>query len=529
MTVELKKFNLNIVKKWWWLPVVLFLVPTLVRADGMVIPKPTRVISETGQKAVIWHESGTETMILSTTFKGDADEFAWIIPVPSRPDVTKARDELFTALDDYTKPKNEQVPMPMSGITGVNITQFDYSEKVRVVETKKVDIYDVAVLEASDARALEKWLEGNGYDYPTNRSLLLKHYVDKGWYFVAVKVSADALGYVGSALSTGHATPLSITFASEQIVYPLKISGPGSKYIETEKLAAFSFESGQQSWDGGVVTSTQARDGKRSLRLTTPTYVQPTRPPTAGEITRPMVAYDRSAGRSISGIKKGIQYVYSAYLYSESKSGKVMLKAGIGTMQEASEEVNLSSLSKWTKVTLPFMPFDDGSVYLSVVIPQGEYGQEVYIDNVQLEIGEEPSEFTREIEPNTLTSQANQSISLVMYVFSDHKKYSPGFITEYAGNVPTKDIKMLAVDDDGNPWRQPKKAMYLTKLTRNMSQSEMTDDLVVRDAPDNLAVGGVNDGWGGNWRPMLVFALLGGLELFALGYYWYSKNRRKTV
>ncbi len=235
-------------KKFWWLGVILWLVPVAVKADGMMIPKPQRVVSETGQKAVIWHDGKTETLILSTTFRGDAVEFAWIIPVPAKPEVTNGKDELFTALSDYTQPKgNEKVPVPLMGVD-IRNSYGTAASSVTVVETKKVDIYDVAVLEANDARALGKWLEGNGYDYPTNREMLLKYYIDKNWYFVAAKVSADALGYVDDSLKTGHATPLLVKFASEQIIYPLKISGPGSKIVEAEKLAAFGFESNAGGW-----------------------------------------------------------------------------------------------------------------------------------------------------------------------------------------------------------------------------------------------------------------------------------------
>lgn len=505
---------------------VLLFVPGMVRADGMVISKPMKIISETGQRAVIWHEGGTETLILSTSFKGDPEEFAWIIPVPARPDVSAGKDELFTALDDYVRPRyDDRVAVPLMGISGLSVRD-SYTPSVNVLQTKKVDIYDIAVLEANDAGALSKWLTDNGYEYPANRDLLLKHYINKKWFFVAAKVSAEAVGYTGSSLATGHATPLSITFASEHIVYPLKISGLGSKYNEAEKVAAFGFETGFQGWNGngGVVTGGESKQGEKSLRLAVPAVPTP-RLASQGTVR---TNYDQSVNRSVVGIKRGIQYVYSAYLKSGSGSGKVQLKAQIGTMREETEEIELASLKNWTRVDLPFKPFSDGSVVLSMVIPQGQEGQTVYIDAVQLEAGKEPSEFTSEIEPSSVVAAVDESVSVVLYVFSGHKQYLPGFSTEYAGDVPAKDIARMAVNEDGDPWREPKKSMYLTKLTRRMRLSEMTDDLIIRDAPDNQAVGGVNRVAGGAWRPVLVFGLLAGVELFTLGYYWYSKSRKKV-
>jgi hypothetical protein len=520
--------NLNIVKKWWWLPVVLLLVPALVRADGMVIPKPMRMVTETGQRAVIWYEGNTETIILSTTFRGDAQEFAWIIPVPARPDVTAGKDELFTALDEYTRPKySDNMPVPMMGAANMAIQDSYVGPKVTVLETKKVDIYETAVLEANDAGALSKWLTDNGYEYPANRDLLLKHYINKKWYFVAAKVSAEALGYAGTSLATGHATPLSITFASPQIVYPLKISGPGSKTVDGLVMMGHSFENGIGGWAGrGQVmvdakvhrtsvglSNTWAKHGKNSLKVTN----------AAGEPD------DDYAFYSLYGLRAGETYTFSAYARAEkatTATAKLRLSEA-GTYIAQSDEVGFEGGNLTKRLEVSFVS-NGTTAKLELFSSDLKLSEAIYWDGVQVEKGEKATEFEREVSMPT-TTQSDEYMKLVIYVFSNHKKYLPGWNTEYAGDVPVKDIVKMAINDDGNPWRQPKKSMYLTKLTRNMSQSEMTDDLTLRDADDNTAVGGGSGGMVGVWRPILVFGLLGGVELLALGYYWYTKSRKKSI
>ncbi|OGC99156.1 hypothetical protein A3E17_01570 [Candidatus Amesbacteria bacterium RIFCSPHIGHO2_12_FULL_48_14] len=353
-------------------------------ADGMVIPMPQYWVEETGQKAVIWHEAGKETLIISPVFRGNTREFAWVIPVPARPEVEASRDEVFTALDDFTRPKYpDRYPIPL-GI-GKGMISEDYEAQVTVVETKRVDIYDIAVLEAQEGRALREWLRENGYEYPTNKDYLLQYYVNKDWFFVAAKVNTEALGYAGSGLREGHATPLEISFSSNQIIYPLRISGPGATQVTPAVRMA----------------PTVAVDTEELI-------VEP----------KPMPGYPR----------------------------------GWGT---------------------------DGWV------------------------------------------------NLVLYVFSDHKKYVPGFNTEYAGSVQAKTIERMSVDEEGKPWMTASKKMYLTKLTRQMSAAQMNEDLVLRDAADNRAVGGVSP-----WldSPVRVALILGGpiaLELVVVGYIWYSYSKRR--
>ncbi|NIO37089.1 DUF2330 domain-containing protein, partial [Candidatus Bathyarchaeota archaeon] len=54
---------------------------------------------------------------------------------------------------------------------------------------KKVDIYDVAILKATNATALVGWLNENGYTVPESAVPVLQEYCDKeDFYFIANKI-----------------------------------------------------------------------------------------------------------------------------------------------------------------------------------------------------------------------------------------------------------------------------------------------------------------------------------------------------
>lgn len=200
------------------------LFPLLTKADGIFIPPIDYYVSSTAQKAVIIYEKGTETMVISTQFRGDAKNFGWVIPVPARPEVAKSADELFTSLNELTAPKYDYpVPMvqPLMQEKGAGA-----GESVQVLETKKVGVYEIKILEASDAQALAKWLEENKYMYPKEGSYILDEYIRNRWYFVAAKIDTTALEALSftEALKQGHAQPIKIAFKSDKLVYPMKIS-----------------------------------------------------------------------------------------------------------------------------------------------------------------------------------------------------------------------------------------------------------------------------------------------------------------
>jgi hypothetical protein len=511
-----------------WLGLILFLgwgVVGKAKADGMVIYPPTKPVYETGQKAVIWWDGKKETLVLSTTFKGDAEDFAWVIPVPSKPEVTSGKDELFTSLDTLTRPKVQESYAPAYG--GLQMIGDTVSRSpVTVIETKQVDIYDVTVLEATGGKALREWLTKNGYDYPTNRDFLLQYYINKNWYFVAAKVSTEALGYVGSTLKEGHANPLTITFDSAGIVYPLKISGPGSKYNEADKLAAFGFEQGVEGWYGGEVSGDTAFEGKKSYKVTARSYSYNYSYGTTPAVQTPV---NQSVSRTITGLKKGTDYVVSVYInVPEKTEGEAKIRVSGAGVNEVSKVTDLSKVNDWQRIEVSFTPTYDGTVSIYLNMEKVADKTMVYWDAVQLEKGTTPTEFNGEVLPETTTNYLNQSMNVLLYVFADKKKTTTSFTTEYAGYVSAKDIQKLAYNDDGAPWVKTNKKMYLTKLNRYMSQAQMTEDVVIRDADNNDTVGGGQAGLGGGWfRTVVVLGIPLILEIGGVGYFWYSRSRRK--
>ena len=208
-------------------------VPSVTLADGMVMPPIDQWIQETDQKAVIFYDKGVETMVISIAFQGDAEDFAWIVPTPSKPTVKKGSDELFTNLESLTGYSDIYYNDSLAPFGAI---QESTKSEVTVVETKKIDYYDVTVLSSTDNDSLTKWLNDNGYNFPTAASYILNDYINNGWYFVAMKIDPESLGWtdVEGQLRSGHATPVSLSFTTENIVYPMKISSVTSQGGTTE-------------------------------------------------------------------------------------------------------------------------------------------------------------------------------------------------------------------------------------------------------------------------------------------------------
>ena len=269
--------------------IALISVPALALADGGILPDYYYHVFEPEQKAIIAWDGTTETMLLSTRFTADRlGNMAWIVPIQSttKPDVAASDMTVFRQFVNYfTPPSTSRSDLLWSG---------GLAKGVDVIETVKVDIYDITILKTSDASALVDWLNGNGYNVPADAVPVIARYVGENRYFMANKVNLrnkyaaaiqkmvmlnssfesmtfdeqyslvkaeyyrdngrdiQDLWEAFGNLQRGMATPLKITFTPSKPTFPLAIS---------------SINSGPTRIDVYVAASTAMKDGNGVLEV----------------------------------------------------------------------------------------------------------------------------------------------------------------------------------------------------------------------------------------------------------------------
>jgi hypothetical protein len=75
-------------------------------ADGIVIPQlfyPKVEIPN--QQALIHFSNGIERLVIETSFLGEGTNFAWVVPLPSAPEVKPASEKFFTGLQQAFQPQ----------------------------------------------------------------------------------------------------------------------------------------------------------------------------------------------------------------------------------------------------------------------------------------------------------------------------------------------------------------------------------------------------------------------------------------
>jgi hypothetical protein len=166
---------------------------------------------------LIWDpKTKTEHFIRKASFKADGDDFGFLVPTPSRPQLSESGNEAFPHLAEITMPKS--MPSIGFGCSMANETR-PRTQGVTVVERKEVAGFDAAVLSASSASALTGWLKTNGYHYSPEVEAWAAPYVRDGWMLTALRVAKSSDRKNDPAVEAGA---LRITFQTERPVFPYR-------------------------------------------------------------------------------------------------------------------------------------------------------------------------------------------------------------------------------------------------------------------------------------------------------------------
>ena len=219
------------------------------------------------QRVVIVFKDGVEMLIIESSLDGQGKEFAWIIPLPSKPtNFEKVSPGLIKTLSFAIQPKithdiksylnfcifitillivwlifilvkKLQSPlivlcviffigfwilsifMPTLRSAGLSETSFDNVSGINITDIKEIGNYNLAVLDANSAQSLDNWLQVNGFMGLDNEDKqIVSDYIKQGWCFVAAKLKRDS----ESGFSQPH--PLAMSFAIKKPIYPMKLT-----------------------------------------------------------------------------------------------------------------------------------------------------------------------------------------------------------------------------------------------------------------------------------------------------------------
>ena len=158
---------------------------------------------------IIWDEvAKTEHFIRRASFETAADDFGFLVPTPTQPELGEADDRVFESLGRTTAPRHvyqsetktvfgfgDLLPTAKFAVATPVMEAPNAMPRpdVEVLEEKQVAGFDAVVLRADDAQALAEWLDKHGYEARPALTEWLKWYVENKWIITAFKMTKGAL------------------------------------------------------------------------------------------------------------------------------------------------------------------------------------------------------------------------------------------------------------------------------------------------------------------------------------------------
>ena len=262
----------------WLIVVLLFLNWRVDLSACAPAPRNGQFVTINEESAVIvWDaQTRTEHFIRTASFSG-ADDFGFLVPTPTKPELAEARNALQT-VSQLIHPKYIHEPrFDGFNFTPVVATFFLAgsardtavtaipSGDVRVLGEQQVAGYDAVILEADNAQSLNKWLAKHGYESRPALVEWLEPYVRARWKITAFKIAAN-----NNRVST---SPVRMSFTTDKPFFPYRepvdLRGENARSARTLKVfflsdARMQGTLGTQPWHSDIVFANRVEESLRS-------------------------------------------------------------------------------------------------------------------------------------------------------------------------------------------------------------------------------------------------------------------------
>lgn len=159
---------------------------------------PGMPVDQAGED-VLFVQDGDEIEVhIRIAYDSEAEQFAWLVPVPAVPTVGVGSAELFGGLERATQPRYWLDPKYEYGCEGgAGASGFASAGDVPGYDPDVLDegvagAFEYVVLDGGNAEELVGWLDANGYEPDEEATPIVQEYIAEGYMFLAFKLAADA-------------------------------------------------------------------------------------------------------------------------------------------------------------------------------------------------------------------------------------------------------------------------------------------------------------------------------------------------
>ena len=259
----------------------LALSPSASAFCGFYVAKADTDLFNDASKVAIARDGDRTVVTMASDYRGDASEFAMVIPVvdvPERGQINVANPALMDHLDAYTAPRlveyfdenpcdrrhyerfankrvlNAAPPAPSIAVQEAEDLGVTIEAKYEVGE------YDILILSAEESDGLITWLNQEGYNIPDGAEETVGAYLKRDMKFFVAKVSLER--HDGNA----DLRPIQVAYEDEEFMLPIRLGTVNAQGKQELFVFALTKE--------GRVETTNYRTVKLPSDMDVPVYLK---------------------------------------------------------------------------------------------------------------------------------------------------------------------------------------------------------------------------------------------------------------
>ncbi|HET7496972.1 MAG TPA: DUF2330 domain-containing protein [Candidatus Eisenbacteria bacterium] len=208
---------------------------------GFYVARGDAKLFNKASKVVLVRDEDHTVLTMASDFKGEPEEFALVVPVPTvleKGQIHVGDPKAVDHLDAYTAPRLVEYfdpdpcrvyamekmsalrnAAPMAAGQAAGDARLDRSLGVRVEARYTVGEYDILILSAKESGGLETWLRIHDYRVPPGASRVLASYLRQGMKFFVARVNLAEQAKLGYS----YLRPLQMAFDSPKFMLPLRL------------------------------------------------------------------------------------------------------------------------------------------------------------------------------------------------------------------------------------------------------------------------------------------------------------------
>lgn len=217
------------------LALILVVPPTAHAFCGFYVAGGDSSLFNDATQVVVLRSGDHVVISMQNNYQGPTEDFAMVIPVPEilkEEDVNTLNKDLFDKIDQLTAPRLVEYweydpceemwdeDLVMSSEADGEAPPGGDPGKVEVEAEFSVGEYDIVILSATEALALEMWLVEQDYNIPEHAAPYFEPYVEAGQYFFVAKVNSHKVNQENGNVVL---SPLRIHHESKEFGLPVRL------------------------------------------------------------------------------------------------------------------------------------------------------------------------------------------------------------------------------------------------------------------------------------------------------------------